>query len=117
MKLAGQTSFRNGSLLAEGRKHLAVLASAVRAFPHLGGLCGPESAKRNWLLSIGTTDHRRGSRLRVERRQTRSSYLGLLCVFGWLKCHSNPEQPERACAAVERDLKGLKGKELRFANI
>ena len=93
------------------------LASTARALPTLEGLCGPESTKRNWLLSIRTTDHRRGSRLRVERRQTRSSYLGLLCVFGWLKCHSNPEQPERACAAVERDLKGLKGKELRFANI
>ena len=113
VKLTGQTCFRNRSLLA-GAGNTRI---GARAFPTLEGLCGPESTKRNWLLISGTTDHRRGSRLRVERRQTRSSYLGLLCVFGWLKCHSNPEQPERACAAVERDLKGLKGKELRFANI
>jgi hypothetical protein len=46
-KLAGQTGFRSGSLLAEGRKHAATLAAALastaRAFPTLEGLCGPEA--------------------------------------------------------------------------
>jgi hypothetical protein len=81
-KLAGQTGFRNRSFLAEGRKQ----SHRRPRVPHLGGLCGPEAAKRCWLFpdnSGKTTDHRPVSRLRLERRQTRSSNHGAsVCLHG-----------------------------------
>lgn len=43
---------------------------------YLRGLCEPEPVKRSWLFEAfakKTTGHRLGSRLGLERRQTRSS--------------------------------------------
>jgi hypothetical protein len=56
-------------------------ASAARAFLHLGGLCGPEAAKRSRLFPEDfpgrALGHRPASRLRRERRQTRSTWASV----------------------------------------
>jgi hypothetical protein len=107
VKSAGQTSSRNRSLLAEGREHSH---RRPRVPPPWRGYAG-----RKWETELTphqdrfpgwTTDHRPGSRLRVERRQTRSSNLGLLCVC-LAQTPSKTRTARRACAAVERAMKGF----------
>jgi hypothetical protein len=53
----------------------------ARAFLYLGGLCGPEPAKRSRLRPRRTLDHRRGSRL-IGSEGRREAANGLLCAFG-----------------------------------
>jgi len=77
----------------------------ARAFLHLGGLCEPEPAKRSWLFpfkSGKTTGHRLGSRLEVERRQTRSSNLGFRACVHRQGAHQGMKSRECLRAAVCR---------------
>ena len=61
-----------------------------------------------------TRDHRPGSRLEVERRQTRSTNLGALCARARLRVRFR--EPWMSCCAAE-EIWFFRGKEFRFANV
>ena len=116
-RLASPDKSRNGSHLAGGRDDSLRSPRVL----HLGGLCGPEPRNGVGLAreSGKTPGHRRGSRLRLERRQTRSSKTGLPCVRATVfKSFALIAGGLMSlCAAVERCCSGFWHKEFWFAYI
>ncbi len=96
----------------------AIASEPARSPPE--GLCGPEPAIRRWLfrqICGKRPANRRGSRLIVERRQTRSSHQGpSVCLCGRNSAQRQGQPASRVCGCGLDRYGLLKGKELLIAD-